>query len=170
MPFVLFVAALLAGALFIARRAEASAAPTSNVYSFPEIQMTRGERNNNPGNIRASHTWWLGESMESTDPAFEQFNNPDDGIRALALLLKNYQVRGGLNTIRKIIERYAPQTENNTDAYISAVSDEVGVPADQVIYLSDATTLAHLVRAIIRHENGRVIYSDLQIASNVARV
>jgi len=170
MPFVAFVALLLAGALFVARRAEASTAPTADVYPFPDINMTRGERNNNPGNIRLTDTHWLGERADESDPDFEQFNSPDDGLRALALLLKNYQVRGGLTTVRQIVNRYAPPSENATGAYVAAVSTELGVAPDDPVYLSDGATLTTLVRAIIRQENGRVIYADSQIANAVARV
>ena len=60
-----------------------------------------------------------------------------------------------IDTIREVIERWAPPNENNTDAYINEVSKAVGVTADMIIDLHDYDILRPLVEAIIRHENGR---------------
>jgi hypothetical protein len=128
---------------------------------------TRGERNNNPGNIRLSASNWQGKTSGS-DTAFETFESPEKGIRALAILLKNY-ARGGCNTIRKIITRYAPASENNTAAYVQAVSMSVGIGPDAVLDFNDLDTLNGMVAAIIRHENGRVIYSASQITDGVSQ-
>lgn len=133
-----------------------------------QMAMTRGERNNNPGNIRHGNDW-QGEA-EGTDDAFESFNSPRDGIRALAKLLRNYQTRSGLGTVRQIVTRYAPASENNTAAYIRAVAASMGVGADAALDLSDDATLAALVAAIIQHENGRNIYASADIAAAVAAV
>ena len=127
--------------------------------------MTRGERNNNPGNIRKSAIDWKGEVL-GDDKAFETFNTPEEGIRALAVLLKNYYQKHGLKTVRKIINRYAPANENDTDAYIDAVCKDMEVMADQILVLSD-TVLFNFVTAIIRHENGRVIYNTETIKKGI---
>ena len=47
---------------------------------------TRGERNNNPGNIRTGSTW-QGLSLQQTDADFCVFTDPKFGIRALAKVL-----------------------------------------------------------------------------------
>ena len=130
--------------------------------------MTRGERNNNPGNIRKSAIEWKGE-VSGDDKAFETFNTPEEGIRALAVLLKNYYKKHGLKTVRKIINRYAPANENDTDAYIDAVCKDMEVMADQILVLSD-TVLFNFVTAIIRHENGRIIYNTETIKKGVEAV
>jgi hypothetical protein len=129
---------------------------------------TRGERNNNPGNIRLSEIKWMGKTA-GTDTAFETFMGPEQGIRALAVLLRNYQTRQGLRTVRQIISRYAPASENNTAAYIAAVAGEIGVSPDEIINLNDDGTLTKLVTAIIRHENGRVVYSASTIVNGVSQ-
>src|SRR3569623_2606085 len=82
---------------------------------------TRGLRNNNPGNIRKTATDWRGEVVGS-DSAFETFATPEAGIRALAVLLRNYQRKYGLRAVRAIITRYAPPSENYTESYVSAVA------------------------------------------------
>lgn len=130
------------------------------------MAATRGERNNNPGNIRISSAPWQGK-VDGVDPAFETFTDPQAGIRALARVLKNYQAVHGLDTVRGIIGRWAPPTENNTAAYVQSVAGALGVAPDDRINLQDAATLEKLTAAIIRHENGRLIYSAADIAAAV---
>lgn len=146
----------------------ASLSPPSFLESAGVLDMksTRGERNNNPGNIRKSIAKWQGKTI-GPDPDFEAFATPDDGIRAMARLLQNYRVRYGLTTVRGIIAKWAPSTENNTAAYVLNVAAELNVSPDQAIDVTDDAVLSKLVRAIIRHENGRVIYADAQIDSAV---
>lgn len=132
------------------------------------LGTTRGERNNNPGNIRLSSVQWQGQ-IPGADAAFVTFATPADGIRALAKLLKNYQSKYGLNTIRGIVSRYAPSSENNTAAYIQAVAADMGIGPDAPLDLGNAATLDALVTAIIHHENGRVSYAAAVISDGVAR-
>lgn len=123
---------------------------------------TRGERNNNPGNIREfkhDDTHWLGERATDDDPAFEEFDTPQHGIRALAIVLMNYQRKHGLNTLRQIIDRWAPPNENDTSSYLNDVCQEVGVGPDEPVSMLEEPVLASTVRAIIKHENGRCIYT-----------
>lgn len=140
---------------------------TLELPSMSAGTATRGERNNNPGNIRHGNDW-RGE-VAGNDAAFESFATPEDGIRALAVVLKNYQRNYGLRTVRQIINRYAPPVENLTGAYAAAVARSMGITVDQTIDLSDAGILTALVNAIIHHENGRNIYSAATVAAGVAR-
>lgn len=111
----------------------------------------RGIRNNNPGNIRRSSIDWRGE-VATGDQTFEVFDTPEQGIRALGKILRNYQRKYGLNTVRGIINRWAPPTENNTDAYVQHVAEAVGADPDEPINVD--ATLSLLVSSIILHENG----------------
>jgi hypothetical protein len=108
-----------------------------------------GLRNNNPGNIRPGDAW---QGMTGTNGGFITFQDVSWGLRALATDLAN-KINRGLTTIRAIVSTYAPPSENNTAAYIAAVSDDTGIDADQPLSM-DASTLHDLVRAIINHENG----------------
>lgn len=83
--------------------------------------MTRGLRNNNPLNIRRTPTKWKGQSNTQTDPEFVQFRSMPWGIRAAFCLLQTYATKHGLRSVRQIINRWAPPTENNTKGYISHV-------------------------------------------------
>lgn len=132
------------------------------------INQTRGERNNNPGNIRYDSRWtWQGQTGKDKD-GYLLFDTVENGIRAIGKDLLSKFSRG-LNTVRKIIEVYAPSFENNTEAYISAVSKSLGVDDNSVIDLYKAGTMQTFITAIIKHENGRVSYSSSVINSGVRK-
>lgn len=101
------------------------------------LPLPRGFRNNNVGNIIKSDTAWVGKipHYANTDGKFEQFDTLNNGIRAMILLLKNYINKKGKNTIRLIVQTYAPsEADNNpTDAYIRYVSQKAGISADAKI-------------------------------------
>lgn len=121
--------------------------------------MTRGYRNNNPGNIRltfnsdGSKRFWKGE-VEGTDKAFKTFSSMAYGYRALFALLKEY-IGKGYNTIETIINRYAPASENATDKYIQTVEKRTGITRNTKIAASDLITLTKVVSAISFVENGQ---------------
>lgn len=119
----------------------------------------RGLRNANPGNIRHSRTLWQGEAPDQPDPDFVKFVAPEWGLRAMAKILLTYQANG-FNTVRKIIGRWAPPNENDTQAYVRSVATSVGMLPDAPLDLSSPDTMAKLLKAIIRHENGQQPYSD----------
>lgn len=131
------------------------------------MSTSRGIRNNNPGNIdRNNANKWQGrmprERMNAEQRAetrFEVFTTPAYGIRAMCILLVNYFDRHGCDTVRKIINRWAPPVENDTGAYVRAVAQAVGVDADTWINVHEYRRLRPLVEAIITHENGRQPYS-----------
>ena len=68
--------------------------------------------NNNPGNIRTSPTNWNGEVTEPGEE-FERFSDMHMGVRASARILRTYGKKYGIDTINKIIDRYAPPEDNN---------------------------------------------------------
>lgn len=132
------------------------------------MKPTRGERNNNPGNIdRHTGTLWRGMADMQTDSRFVVFEGPEYGIRALAKVLLNYKRKHGLGTVREIVARWAPASENDTDAYANHVAAVLDVGPDDPIDVEDLGTLCKLTTAIIAHENGRVEYSPNLIAAAV---
>lgn len=118
---------------------------------------TRGIRNNNPGNIRLSKgTVWQGQvpPSEQTDTAFVQFTDALYGIRAMARILRNYFARG-VSSVRAIVSTWAPSNENDTESYIAAVSNALGVSPETTL---STNQLPQLIAAIIKHENGKQPY------------
>jgi hypothetical protein len=117
--------------------------------------MSRGLRNNNPGNIRQNSDNFLGEIKPSADPSFKQFESIEYGYRAIFVTLNTYQKKYGLSTIRAMISRWAPPKDNNdTEAYIRAVSSESGVPENSRITSTNKDVMVPIVAAMSRVENG----------------
>lgn len=116
----------------------------------------RGIRNNNPGNIRFSKTTkWQGLADPPSDGSFCRFVRPEAGIRAMAVLLTNYNKKYGLNTVDGIIHRWAPPNENITSAYVTAVCTHLQCDPDTELPISqDRALLKELIKAIVIHENG----------------
>lgn len=119
----------------------------------------RGERNNNPGNIRHGSRW-QGLSAQQTDPSFCQFVSPEYGIRAIYKLLQTYQKKYELNTVESIIDRYAPPNENNTAGYINRAARDIGVSANEPINVSSKPVAIALATAIVGVELGYQPYSQ----------
>lgn len=133
----------------------------------------RGIRNNNPGNIDFNpKVKWQNLDEPPTDGRFCRFKTPPDGIRALARVLITYQDKrraadgSPIDTVREIVERWAPPVENDTSAYVAAVRKALGLVGPEVdgeLDVHDYACLKPLVKAIIRHENGKQPYTDAQI-------
>lgn len=118
------------------------------------MAKSRGYRNNNPGNIRINGDKFQGEVIPSQDKEFKQFESMAYGYRAIFKILRNYQVNYKLNTIRQMISRWAPENENNTIAYIKAVSSYSGIPYDDQVNTKDREQMIRIVSAMSRVENG----------------
>ncbi|TWC74420.1 hypothetical protein FBY10_101110 [Pseudomonas sp. SJZ103] len=125
-------------------------------------ETPRGIRNSNPGNIRhAKGVRWQGMAVAQGDTAFVQFTAPRWGIRAIARVLITYQDKrlaadgSRIDTVREFIERWAPPSENNTNAYTATVARALGLhPDHDKVDVYDFEVMRNLVTAIVRHENG----------------
>ena len=119
-------------------------------------KIPRGIRNNNPLNLRVGNNW-KGEVANPSDHTFEQFTEMKWGVRATFVLLRNYIKRHKLNTVRKIISRWAPSNENNTYKYIEVVCQRANLKADEVISFDNTCQMIALFQAMCFVENGREI-------------
>lgn len=131
-------------------------------------KLPRGIRNNNPLNIRRGKTKWVGEvgaiilhrneEVESNtllyDKTFCQFREMALGFRAAARLLQKYQYTYKLNTIRGIVNRWAPSNENNTESYINAVAAKMNKDADEPLNLMKVADISSLVWSMCAVECG----------------
>lgn len=86
-------------------------------------ELPRGLRNRNPGNIRRSAVRYKGET-ESDDAAFKAFASTAWGYRAMFVLLHTYRVRHRIATLRGMIARWAPPSENDTAPICAPSSGE----------------------------------------------
>lgn len=145
---------------FKPRAGQTAAAPGSSGGN------TRAERNNNPGNL--NYAGQAGATLEDGSGArFAKFGSTAEGVSALARQLQRYGERG-LDTVSKIINKYAPSSENNTQAYIDALSKRLGVSGDQKLDLNDPGTLSNLIKGISRHESGKDYLSDSDVMTGLS--
>ena len=137
---------------------------------------TRGIRNNNPGNIEIGSPWQglMPRSAMTPEQAAEKrfcvFSDPTWGIRAIARILITYQDKrtagdgSAIDTVREIIERWAPAGENDVDAYAAHVRQVLGLDPGATLDVHQYATMRGLVIGIVRHENaGLQPYTDAQI-------
>lgn len=138
-------------------RAADSKAPAKPAQTEPPPapgKMSRGLRNNNPGNIRPV------SRNQANDGAFTIYRTPEEGWGALGKQLKAY-ANAGLDNVASIISKYAPSSENNTGAYIQSVTANMSkrlgseVGALTRLDLSDPRVLKALMQSITEHENFR---------------
>lgn len=145
------------------------------------MTTTRGVRNNNPGNIDFnSRNDWVGQlGLEEgvTKPRFARFDLAENGIRALGKLILNYRGKDGMpgvgktgiDTVKEVITRWAPGNENNTEAYINAVAQKLGVSPTQPLDLKTMAVLLPLTKAIIAHENAGFEYPAYILQAGVQK-
>jgi len=113
----------------------------------------RGLRNNNPLNIRHNADVFQGET-QGNDKSFKTFSSMPYGYRAAFVTLGTYLSRGW-DTIEKIVSKWAPPNENNTESYIANVVKWSGVPKDKILTASDGADYILIVAAMSFVENGR---------------
>ena len=121
-------------------------------------KLPRGIRNKNPGNIKLG-TDWDGLAAEQTDPTFCIFDEAVMGIRALMRILLTYRFTHNKKNIDSIIRRWAPPSENDTEAYIKFVAKRMEIEPMAMIDNSIEGYLP-LVKSIIQMEHGMQAYDD----------
>lgn len=102
---------------------------------------------NNIFNIRAGQSW-IG--AEGATRGFCNFVSVDYCIRAWLVLMRTYRRKYFCCTIRQIVERFAPPTENPTSSYISYICNECGIPED--FALSNDTYYYEIAKAMAYFE------------------
>ena len=144
--------------------------PDGTIIEIPNAQAPanggrapRGIRNNNPGNIRYnSFSQQLGATGKD-DSGFAVFESMQQGIEAAVRLLQSYAARG-YDTIKSIISRWAPSSENDTAGYIASVAKKMGISADQHLSKDQLNGVA---QAIFVRENGNA-YGNVGALMNSA--
>lgn len=118
-------------------------------------------RNNNPLNIRFPKGYEFQGTKGKDGQGFCIFNNLFFGLRACFVILRTYARKYQCCTIRSIVSRWAPPTENNTSKYISDVAAMSGIDPDEMInYRSQSMRL--VVKAMAKIESNWTI-EDFEI-------
>ena len=127
---------------------------------------------NNPGNIRVGPTKWQGLAAVQSGP-FCTFISPQYGIRAMERNLLSYKAQG-CDTVRAIISRWSPPSDNNsaamsgtanTEAYIGAITTAlraagvIQTDSDEIDLDMVAVALP-FCKAMTIHENGSNPWPD----------
>jgi hypothetical protein len=122
-----------------------------------------GVRLNNPLNMRS---WGSTPLVSTRSGNFAHFASPEQGVSAAAAQLQIYN-RRGWNTLSSIISHWAPSSENNTGAYIAAISKAMGVAPGAQLNLNNSAVMQSLIAAMARHEQGYAAFTPAQIAAGV---
>ena len=130
-------------------------------------KVPRGIRNHNPLNIRRNPKQkWVGEvefleraeegelSTKEYDQTFCQFSDIIFGWRAAFITLHTYITKHKCNTITKIINRWAPPSENATKNYINTVSFYSNVEPDTEFDFWNKMVILKVAAAMCVAENG----------------
>lgn len=136
----------------------------------------RSFRNNNFGNL--NYVGQEGARLEDPnaqgEARFAKFNTPEEGFRALAQQLTLYstgksKATGGkkLNSVEDIIKVYAPESENNTQKYISSLSEKMGVAPGQQLNLENPEVMTQMIRGIATIEGGNPQVTDQFIKDSI---
>lgn len=141
----------------------------------------RAVRNNNPGNIEKSKDPWQGLQKpadmtpeQRAEKRFAVFAAPKWGFRAIARTLITYQDKkkakdgSKIDTIEEAIDRWAPPSENDTEAYVKGV--DRGHPKRRADHLDfhKYEDLAPLVKGIAIREAGGWYWDDEDLDAGLA--
>ena len=120
-------------------------------------KMSRGIRNNNPGNIRRSATKWAFLKPVQSDKAFCQFIEMKYGIRAFFILMRTYRYNYGLKTVGQILRRYAPPSENDLVSYQAFLTKHFLTPD---LGLRSDAAYCIFAKYIFKYESGFACTTD----------
>lgn len=124
----------------------------------PTGKLSRGERNNNPGNLEDGKFTRSQPGYKGSDGRFAIFATPRDGENAqVALLQKNYANM----SVAQIIQKYAPLGDNSEASvrnYIGYVASRAGVDPDAKLGDGHYHQVAAAMRAFETGKTGQVKY------------
>lgn len=128
--------------------------------------LPRGLRNNNPLNIRYSekNNWFGQVGYDRKKGGFCVFDSPVWGYRAAFKLLFKYQMKYGCKNVAKLIERWAPPSENNTNKYIEFVCEYMKCESSFIPHFGsvhDLCPCCKMVEAMAVIENGGKDHIDI---------
>lgn len=113
---------------------------------------------NNPFNVRSSRVnKWIGQS--GSRKGFACFSDQYFGIRAAIKIVMCSYRNFGLRTIQTILGRFAPNTENNTQAYIKYVVSRTKIPPLKV--LNSQMDYAFVLKAMSEYEGNPVTLEEI---------
>ena len=111
---------------------------------------------NNIFNIRATKgTTWKGQTGQRK--GFVEFETREHGIRAWLVLMRNYRRLYDCKTVRQIVTRFAPPSENDTRLYVEQMVAWTLIPEN--MELTQTWHYVLLAVAMARKETGVAIFA-----------
>lgn len=111
----------------------------------------RGIRNNNPLNLE----YVPGQAgVTGSDGRFGQYGTMADGVAASEQQLLKYQARG-VDTLAKMVSKWAPPGENDTPKYIANAARWSGLDPEAKVDMHDPVVAGKVITAMARMETGR---------------
>lgn len=114
--------------------------------------LPRGIRNNNPLNL----SYLPGQGAIGTDGRFGVYKTMEEGIAAEQRQFLTYQDKYHLDTLGKVLNRWAPPSDNPA-GYPGQISGMTGIGLNDPLNMRDPETARKLFAAMARVENGRPI-------------
>lgn len=137
MPLILFGIALFF--IFITPLAENNQS-VQNVLNSVKGMISRPNRNNNPGNLMyAGQRGAIGKDEQG----FAVFDTVDSGWAALYRQIQLDAGRGF--DLKGFINKYAPPSANDTNAYLQFLIDQIGINANTLLSQINVTALAEAI-------------------------
>ena len=115
----------------------------------------------NPTNIRYSkENKWQG-SFGDDGTGFESFEDMASAFRATGIILQNYNSNHFNHemTLRQMINRWAPPSENDTESYIKFMEQTTGFNDTDIIDTGDYEVLVKVIKAMTKLEIGATAFS-----------
>lgn len=113
-----------------------------------------GIRHFNPFNLEVNpHIHWEGEVLTADGTQYCSFSDPVFGLRAGMIDVRS-KIARGLNTVEKILNVFAPSSENDTSAYIGDICSRLSITSTTPLKLDTIHGLTEWAKFIIHHENG----------------
>lgn len=122
----------------------------------PQGKLSRGDRNNNPGNLEDGRFTRSQPGYKGSDGRFAIFDTPENGEQAqVNLLRKNYSNM----SVAQIIQKYAPVGDNSEASvrnYIGYVASRAGVDPDAKLSEGHYNQVAAAMRAFETGKRGKI--------------
>lgn len=118
------------------------------------MKVTLSELNNNPLNVRVTNDVWRGQCGQRK--GFVRFVDDVYGYRCAMKILLGY-LGQGIDTPRRIINTWAPETENDVESYIKAVCNPMQsslMPDDPIMSRRQFRELVYMMTKVERGKFG----------------
>ena len=117
---------------------------------------TLARQNRNFCNVKSLSNGQVWDGQIGTDRfGHAIFEHPAYSIRACAIILRTYEIKHGIKTVKGMVKRYAT---GNQEAYTKFLCKKLGVNPEQKISLTER--LPDLLPAIIHFETGLKVGSE----------